>query len=104
MRLEYDLNVGALYIRLTDQRVARTREAGDNANVDLDADGRVAGIEVISITERWPLAQILDGYDIDAAERRQIEAYFRPAARAAALQHDVPVLVAEPTAPVTVAA
>lgn len=104
MRLEYDLNVGALYIRLSDLRVASTREAGGNANVDLDADGRVVGIEVISITLRWPVEDILTGYDIDPAERRQIEAYFGLVGPAAPRQLlEVPTLEAEPTAAVTVA-
>ncbi len=37
MKLEYDLNAGALYIRLKDAEITRTVEAGDNAAVDLDA-------------------------------------------------------------------
>ncbi len=78
MRLEYDLDVGALYIRLSDAQVARTCEAGDNAAVDLDAAGRVVGIEVISTAYPWPLADILTGYDIPAGEEAQIRAYFRP--------------------------
>ena len=44
MRLKYDLDVGALYIRLTDAGVARTREVDDNTVVDLDASGGVVGI------------------------------------------------------------
>jgi uncharacterized protein YuzE len=78
MRLEYDLDVGALYIRLSGAEVASTREAGDNAGVDLDAAGRVVGIEVISTAHPWPLADILAGYDISPLEEAQIRAYFRP--------------------------
>jgi uncharacterized protein YuzE len=77
MQLEFDLNVGALYIRLSDAEIARTREAGDNAAVDLDAAGGVVGIEVISICYPWPLADILASYDIPAAEEAMIRAYFR---------------------------
>ena len=78
MRLEYDLNVGALYIRLSDAEIARTREAGDNAAVDLDAVGGVVGIEVISTAHPWPLADILASYNIPAREEAEIKAYFRP--------------------------
>jgi uncharacterized protein YuzE len=76
MQLEYDLNVGALYIRLSDQSVARTRSVDDNTAVDLDDEGRVVGIEVISIAHPWPIADILDGYDIPAAEEAQLRVYF----------------------------
>ena len=78
MQLEFDLNAGALYIRLSDAEIARTREAGDNAAVDLDASGGVVGIEVISAAHSWPLAEILASYDIPAQEEAQIKAYFRP--------------------------
>ena len=54
MKLEYDLNAGALYIRLSDVEIAHTAEAGDNAAVDLDASGGVVGIEVISVDYPWP--------------------------------------------------
>lgn len=77
MRLEFDLNAGALYIRLSDAEIARTREAGDNAAVDLDAAGGVVGIEVISAAHPWPLAEILANYRILDNEVTQINAYFR---------------------------
>lgn len=84
MRLKYDMNAGALYIRLTDAPVARTREVDDNTMVDLDADGEVIGIEVVSITHPWPLDEVLRSYAIPAGEEAQIRAYFRsPAFQAA---------------------
>jgi uncharacterized protein YuzE len=76
MQLEYDLNVGALYIRLSDAEVAQTHEAGDNAAVDLDAAGAVVGIEVISAAHQWPLADILATYTIPANEAAQLKSYF----------------------------
>jgi len=78
MRLEYDLNVGALYISPSDQAVARTHEVDDNTSVDLDADGQLVGIEVISLMHRWPLSDILATYDIPADEAAQLRAYFFP--------------------------
>jgi len=77
VRLEFDLNVGALYIRLSDAEIVRTREAGDNAAVDLDAAGGVVGIEVISAAHPWPLADIIASYDIPPAEEAMMRAYFR---------------------------
>lgn len=76
MRLEYDLSVGALYVRLSDQAVTCTDEVDDNTNVDLDAAGQVVGIEVVAIDHPWPIAEILHDYPISQAERSQIEVYF----------------------------
>jgi uncharacterized protein YuzE len=97
MRLKFDLNVGALYIRLTDQPVARTREIDDNTNVDVDAAGRVVGIEVISTSHLWPLAEILDTFAIPAEESAQLRAYFYlPAPAAASAVMPSPAMPAPP--------
>lgn len=44
--------VMAMYVTLRAGEVARTVECGDSAHVDVDADGRVIGVEVIGGT-RW---------------------------------------------------
>ena len=94
MRLKYDMNVGALYVRLADAPVARTREINDNTMVDLDANGEVIGIEVVSMTHPWPLDEILSDYAIPPDEEAQLRAYFRsplaPAASDASEQHAAP--------------
>lgn len=79
MQLKYDLQAGALYVRLTGNAVAKTRELGDNANVDLDAAGEVVGVEVVSIYHPWPLDEFLASYSIPASEAAQFRAYFQPA-------------------------
>ena len=76
VQLEYDLDVGALYVRLSDAEVARTVEEGDNAAVDLDPAGRVVGIEVISLAHAWPIDTILARYDIPLGQEAQLVAYF----------------------------
>jgi uncharacterized protein YuzE len=48
VRAEYDSEADALYVRLTDERVARSIELGDCVVVDLDAGGRARGVEIIS--------------------------------------------------------
>jgi uncharacterized protein YuzE len=78
MRLKYDLNVGALYIGLSDRAVARTRAVDDNTCIDLDENGAVVGIEVIAIGHPWPLEDVLRDYSIAAAAAAQLRAYFRP--------------------------
>ena len=100
MELKYDLNVGALYIRLTDQAVARTREIDDNTVVDLDADSGVVGVEVISIGHPWALDDVLRDYAIPADAAAQLRAYFQPASPA--VRQEAPEVSLEPNAPVLV--
>jgi uncharacterized protein YuzE len=76
VKLEYDLNAGALYIRLSDAEITRTVEAGDNAALDLDASGDVVGIEVISVGYSWPLSDILDNYSVPPQEAAELQTYF----------------------------
>jgi uncharacterized protein YuzE len=102
MRLKYDLDVGALYIKLSDQAVARTRDVGDNTSVDLDDAGNAVGIEVISIAHRWPLNDILRDYSIPAAEAAQLRAYFER--RALVTPQQAPVFGIERTPPVAAVA
>lgn len=103
MQLEFDLNAGALYIRLSDAEITRTREAGDNAAVDLDAEGGVVGIEVISAAHPWPLADILASYRIPDQEVAEIKAYFRLEDRRLVQQESPKLSIASP-APTMVAA
>lgn len=76
MTLEYDLNVGALYIRLSREPVATTEDAADNLAVDLDRDHRVVGIEVLAADHPWPLTDLLREYQVSAEEAAQLTAYF----------------------------
>jgi uncharacterized protein YuzE len=103
MRLDYDLNVGALYISLTDRAVALTREIDNNTFVDLDEAGAVVGIEVISIGHPWRLRDVLRDYSIPDDEAAQLRVYFMgtaeaPVAEATALsiERNAPVLVPTP--------
>ncbi len=103
MRLEYDLNVGALYISLSDRAVARTRDLDDNTSIDLDETGGVVGIEVISLGHPWPLSDILSSYDIPPGEVAQLRAYFFPRTLSAAqVPAKPPALSIEPPAPALV--
>lgn len=105
MQLEFDLNVGALYIRLSDAEIARTREAGSNAAVDLDSAGDVVGIEVLAAAYPWPLADILATYDIPAEEAVQLRSYFQPGGIARPRQESPKISIARPApTKVTVAA
>ena len=51
MRITYDAEVDALYIRFRETTVT-TKELGEGIAVDLDADGGLAGIEVLDAATR----------------------------------------------------
>lgn len=96
MQLKYDLDVRALYARLSDHAVERTQEIDDNTNVDLDRAGGVVGIEVISIDHAWPLDEILRSFDIPAAEAAQLTAYFQARATLLPQAHQVSAKLSVP--------
>jgi len=70
--LEYDLQVRALYIRLSDGKAARTVCLSDNTAVDLDADGNVLGIEVVAIDYPWAVADVLAMEGLSAERRAEL--------------------------------
>ena len=51
MKLEYDSKADAIYIRLKDVAVASTPEVEDNLIVDLDAKGKMVGIELLFVSD-----------------------------------------------------
>jgi uncharacterized protein YuzE len=68
---EYDLDADALYLKLAEGTFSRTVAIDDGCNVDLDAGGKLLGIEVLEPGSVWPLAAILRRFKIsdeDAAE------------------------------------
>jgi len=60
MRIEYDREVDALYIRLQQKYVARTVEIEEELNLDLDENGKLIGLEILDATDRYPLADIFN--------------------------------------------
>lgn len=47
-----------LYVQLSDEPIAKTREYGDECLVDFDAAGGIVGAEFIMIDEQFDLTQI----------------------------------------------
>jgi uncharacterized protein YuzE len=60
MKIEYDQEVDALYIRLQQKYVARTLEIEEGLNLDLDENGRLIGLEVLNAAERYSLSDIFN--------------------------------------------
>ncbi len=60
MRIEYDREVDALYVRLQEKYVARTIEIEEGLNLDFDENGKLIGLEVLDATERYSLTDIFN--------------------------------------------
>jgi len=60
MKIEYDGEIDALYIRLQEKCVAKTIEIEEGLNIDLDENGRLIGLEILDATERYSLADVFN--------------------------------------------
>lgn|SRR5487761_1317526 len=76
IRQSYDLSANALYITVTDLKVARTVEIDAGTLVDVDAAGFLVGIEILSPQRCWPLEDILGRFRVTKADAEQLRAYF----------------------------
>ena len=60
MKIEYDREVDALYVRLQEKFVAKTVEVDEGINIDFDDGGRLIGLEILDATERYALSDIFN--------------------------------------------
>ncbi len=60
MKIEYDHDVDAMYIRLQEKHVSRTVEVEEGLNIDFDSQGRMIGLEVLDATTRYSMADIFN--------------------------------------------
>ncbi|MEI8173291.1 MAG: DUF2283 domain-containing protein [Deltaproteobacteria bacterium] len=60
MKIEYDNQIDAIYIRLQEKYVTRTVEIEDGLNIDLDENGKLIGLEVLDATERYALTDLFN--------------------------------------------
>lgn len=52
MKIEYDQQADAIYIRLKVGTVAESEEVRPGVVLDFDAEGKVLGIEMLDVSER----------------------------------------------------
>lgn len=52
MKIEYDQQADAMYIRLRSGTVVESEEVRPGVVFDFDADGKVLGIEMVDVSER----------------------------------------------------
>ncbi|MEK6898882.1 MAG: DUF2283 domain-containing protein [Nanoarchaeota archaeon] len=53
MKITYDKDADAMYVSLTDNKFSSCKEIDENTILDLDEDGKVIGIEILFVSERF---------------------------------------------------
>ncbi|GBE31686.1 hypothetical protein BMS3Bbin05_00589 [bacterium BMS3Bbin05] len=59
MKVYYDNEVDALYIKLTSKKPEGVIEIDDGVNLDTTADGKIVGIEILDASKKMDLKTIL---------------------------------------------
>ena len=58
MRMTMDKEADALYIRFDEAKIVESEEVSDGVILDFDASGRVVGLEMLYVRERFPNADL----------------------------------------------
>ena len=53
MKMTYDKEADALYIRLSDKKVAESEETEKNVVLDFDSDNNIVGIEILYFVKKY---------------------------------------------------
>ena len=68
MKVYYDEEVDALYLKLSDQHPDGVIEIEEGVNIDTTADGKLTGIEILKASERLNIDTILT-YSLELDQR-----------------------------------
>lgn len=60
MKIEYSKNADAIYVYFKESFVAKSREIEDGVVVDFDNKGGLIGIEVLDVSQRFSLSDIVN--------------------------------------------
>jgi uncharacterized protein YuzE len=74
MRWTYDLNAGALYVSIAEGNIEHQVEMPDGVVVDVDAQERVIGIEVLAPWRGWAVSALVDRFDLSSEDARALGA------------------------------
>ena len=66
MRMTFDKEADALYIRFDEAKIVESEEVSDGIVLDFDATGRVVGFEMLGVRQRFPDAD-LSRIDVEVA-------------------------------------
>jgi len=54
MKITFDKEADAVYIEFSSGEFASNKKIDDNTIIDLDKDGNILGIEILSVSKRMP--------------------------------------------------
>jgi len=66
MRMRWDKQADALYIRFDEAKIVESEEVSDGIILDFDASGQVVGLEMLDVRQRSPNAD-LSRVDVEMA-------------------------------------
>ncbi|KCZ70979.1 uncharacterized conserved small protein [Candidatus Methanoperedens nitroreducens] len=73
MRIKVDLESNALYFRISDDPIEESEEVSKGLIVDYDASGRVVGIEILNVKEKFKMED-LTGFKLEMPASLRAEA------------------------------
>lgn len=60
MKIEYSKEADAIYVYFKEAFVAKSKEIEDGVVIDFDEKGQLIGIEVLDVSQRFSLADIVN--------------------------------------------
>lgn len=60
MKIEYSKEADAIYVYFKEEYVSKSKEIEDGVVVDFDANGQLIGIEVLDVSQRFSLSDIVN--------------------------------------------
>ena len=60
MKIEYSKQADAIYVYFKQDVVARSKEIEDGVVIDFDKEGQLIGIEVLDVSQRFTLSDIVN--------------------------------------------
>ncbi len=60
MKIEYSKEADAIYVYFKEDFVAKSKEIEDGVIIDFDGKGKLIGIEVLDVSQRFSLADIVN--------------------------------------------
>ena len=60
MKIEYSKAADAIYVYFKEETVASSKEIEDGVVIDFDARGQLIGIEVLDVSQRFSLSDIVN--------------------------------------------
>ncbi len=60
MKIEYSKEADAIYVYFKEEYVAKSKEIEDGVVIDFDEKGQLIGIEVLDVSQRYSLSDIVN--------------------------------------------